>query len=327
MMGTNLSTDTDRCDVSQERTSRDTVADLMPWLATVLLHFAAVLIAVLYVWARLDKPPVDENIIPIISCPSQNKPLQFRDFRKQVKVKPAGGPLSPTAMPVANPAEASLTKSPLAFGLNGGPSVVKGPFASSPSGVGAGTIFNVPDAPDSGTTARSIVFVIDASGSMVDTLPFVMAELKRAVRTLSDQHRFAVLFYQNDTVVHAMRPGMHPAIESNKQALFDWLDGDALTPSGLSSPVKAIEQGLLYKPQVMFLLSDNITGSGRYELHQGELLLRVKRANLASTKISTIQFLHPDPLTRIPGMKPTLERISEQSGGVYKYLSARELGL
>lgn len=327
MMGKPISTDARRREVAEERTSRDRLADLMPWLATMLVHFAVVLVAVIFVWVRLEKPPVEERIIPMTNCGMEPaKPLVFRDYRKPEKRQPSGGPLTPVAMPVANPAETLLTKSPLVFGLNSGPSVVQGPFTSGPAGVGSGTIFVDPPS-DVGSRGRSFVFVIDASGSMVDTLPFVVAELKRAVRTLTEQHTFAVLFYQGDTVIHALKPGMILANEANKRRLFDWLDGESLTPSGLSSPIKAIEQGLLLKPQVMFLLSDNITGSGRYELHQGELLSRVKKANIGSTKISTIQFLYPDPLTKIPGMKPTLERISEQSGGIYKYLSARELGL
>lgn len=326
MMGKTISIDAGRHAEARERSSRDRVADLMPWLATMLVHFAVVLVAVIFVWVRLEKPPVEERIVPFWGTPTTNKPLQFRESRVVEKSRSRGHTFQPTALPVSNPAEASLSKSPLAFGLNGGPMVVQGPFALGPSGVGTGTIFaEDDDVPAS--RARSFVFVIDASGSMVDTLPFVVAELKRAVRTLTEQHTFAVLFYQGDTVIHALKPGMILANEANKRRLFDWLDGESLTPSGLSSPIKAIEQGLLLKPQVMFLLSDNITGSGRYELHQGELLSRVKKANIGSTKISTIQFLYPDPLTKIPGMKPTLERISEQSGGIYKYLSARELGL
>ena len=74
-----------------------------------------------------------------------------------------------------------------------------------------------------------------------------------------------------------------------------------------------------YKPQLIFLLSDNITGQGQYELNQQRLLDEIKGANTSNTKINTIQFLYPDPLARI-GFKPTMQQISEQTGGIYKFI-------
>ncbi len=52
----------------------------------------------------------------------------------------------------------------------------------------------------------------------------------------------------------------------------------------------------------------------------------MKADRVAGTKINTIQFLYPDTLTQA-GLKGTLEMIANQSGGVYKFLDGKELGI
>ena len=104
------------------------------------------------------------------------------------------------------------------------------------------------------------------------------------------------------------------------------VDAGHITPKGLSNPVKALQLALRYKPQLLFILSDDITGHGRYEADQRRLLADIRRANKAGTKINTIQFLYRDKLESY-GLKPTLQLIAERSGGIYKFLDGRELGI
>src|SRR5438046_2605605 len=78
-------------------------------------------------------------------------------------------------------------------------------------------------------------------------------------------------------------------------------------PRGLSQPFEALKRALSYKPDLLFILSDNITGQGKYEVDQKRLLAEIQAANRGGTKINTIQFLYPDRLSA-NGMKGTLER-------------------
>ena len=90
-----------------------------------------------------------------------------------------------------------------------------------------------------------------------------------------------------------------------------------MRPTGLSNPVKAITRAIQYQPEVIFLLSDNITGQGRYEVDQKQLLAQIEHANSRSrTVINTIQFLYPDHLARY-GLKPTLEEIADKTEASY----------
>ncbi len=327
MMGSNDTTDTTGQPAEHnhrdDRDGLDAAADLMPWLATLLIHGAAVLIAILFVWITLDQPkPDDADVPPTITFNPQREKIELTKFDSVFKDKPKGRP-SPNANQKSDPIDSAITPTLNdTIGVRGSNADVGELFKQS--GGGEDGLFG-PGPAQGG--AKTIVFVIDASGSMIDTLPFVAAELKRTVRSLNHEQSFTVLFYQNDTVIEAVSPGLKNATDENKLRLYDWIDSDTLAPMGLSNPIKAIEQGLRYKPQLMFLLSDNITGHRRYNLNQRDLLASVQRANTGRTKINTIQFLYPDPLSRIAGMKPTLQMISEQTQGIYRFFSAKELGL
>ena len=54
-----------------------------------------------------------------------------------------------------------------------------------------------------------------------------------------------------------------------------------------------------YRPELVFLLSDNITGRGKYEVDRADLLSMIDGANKdRKTKINCIQFIHPDSLNQ-----------------------------
>jgi hypothetical protein len=307
-----------------EQDVRSLLADLMPWAVTILLHGAMVLIAILIVWATLEKKDDADPLPPPVIRPAvDHGSIKFRSNeslkKSQASARPSPKPPAPERKP-----EATTIKAPPLWGASGSQADARSAF-TPPGGGAVGTGLFTEDSRPGGS--KSFAFVIDASGSMIDTLPFVVAELKKTLRTLGPRHSFTVVFYQDDAVIEALTPGLKPASQENIEATMNWLDGDALSPRGLSNPIKAIEHTLRQKPEVMFLLSDNITGSGPWELNQRELLARIKRANTGKTRINSIQFLYPDPLSRVPGMKPTMEMLSQDTGGIYRFHTARELGL
>ena len=111
-----------------------------------------------------------------------------------------------------------------------------------------------------------------------------------------------------------------------KQQVMEWLADDQynVTPKGTTNPVKALRRAFQYQPQLVFLLSDAITGQGQYEIDQRLLLDEIEQPNRSGTKINTIQFIQEDPLVKA-GLAPTMKLIADQSGGVYKYVPESEL--
>lgn len=178
------------------------------------------------------------------------------------------------------------------------------------------------------TNARDIVYVIDASGSMIRSLQIVIGELSRSLERLAPPQRFAVIFFQRNEAVAVPPANLVAATPESRRRALGWIDRHVI-PAGRSNPLAAIEGALRLKPDVIFLLSENITGSGQFEIDREDLLALLERLNPVDpdsgerrTRINCVQFLDPDPLD-------TLRRIAERHGGPrgYKFLSRAELGL
>jgi hypothetical protein len=82
-------------------------------------------------------------------------------------------------------------------------------------------------------------------------------------------------------------------------------------------------------PEIIFLLSSDITGSGEFEMSEIALLAALERlnpidpaSNRRLTRVQCIQFLDPDPLG-------TLQRIAKEHGGAEGFINItrEDLGL
>ncbi len=306
------------------------MGDLAPWAMSILIHAALVLIAVLWVWATIKQKEVeDEPIIPIARLSEKpGQPLTMKSTTTPTKTSASKRSVTKSEKQTEKVASKVKADSSL-IGVAGGSDSKASPFGTAAVGTGgpfkAGFI-------GLGGNARKIAYVIDASGSLIDTLPFVMAELKRSIQNLSEQQQFTVVFFgEAGKVSEIPPPGLKPITSESRTNAFKWMDADEgnVIAGGQAShgPLEALKKVLSYKPELVFLLSDNITGQGRYEITQATLRTEIKNANKNKTKINTIQFMYPDPLIKIPGMRATLDMISQDSGGLHKYVSGKELGI
>ena len=93
----------------------------------------------------------------------------------------------------------------------------------------------------SGGNARKIIYVIDASGSLIDTLPFVINELKRSISQLSSKQEFTVIFFQSGTAIEVPPRGWKTATSEVKQKVADWitLENGNIIPQGSTNPIQA----------------------------------------------------------------------------------------
>jgi len=306
------------------------LGDLAPWAMSILIHAALVLIAILWVWATLKQQPDEEEpIIPIARLSEKTgNPLTMKSTTTPTKTSSSKRSVTKSEKQTEKVASKVKADSSL-IGIAGGSDAKASPFGDA--AVGSGGPFKAGFF-GSGGNAKRISFIIDASGSLIDTLPFVMSELKTSINGLSEQQAFTVVFFgDGGKVIEVPPPGLKPVTSETRANAFKWMELEEgnVVPGGTAGhgPLDALKRVLNYKPDLVFLLSDNITGQGRYEITQSTLRTEIKNANKNKTKINTIQFLYPDPLTRIKGMRPTLEVISQDSGGLYKFVSGRELGI
>lgn len=171
----------------------------------------------------------------------------------------------------------------------------------------------------SGEQAKSVVYVVDASGPMVSSLPEVFAELMRSVDALQPTQQFGVVLFRQtgDTRSSQFSPSLVDATATNRTALRVWLSG--VNATGRSNPLDGLRAGLSMRPQAIFLLSRSIprTAGNPWEAAAGgpEAIIReLEQLNPAisdgsrSTVIKTLQFLEPDP-------SGVMERIGRLHGG------------
>jgi hypothetical protein len=315
----------------QDEVGRALVA-MAPWAISTLIHAAMVLMAIWAVWIQVQKPLEEEIIIPsTVLTDTPGSPIVMRQTKEklQTTTSSARRTVTQTETSTKSTLSSKVKLETRVLGAVGGASGKSSPFGTGV--VGSGGPFQS-SLYGNGGNAKRIAYLIDASGSLIDTLPFVIMELKRSISGLSDKQSFCVIFFQGEDAIEArgatQTSGLLPATPANKQAVMKWIDPASgnIVPHGESNPLPAFKKALGYRPQLLYILSDNITGEGRWEMDQKTVLQEIRSANISQTKINTIQFLHDDPLVKY-GMGRTLEKISEQSGGIFKFVDARSLGL
>ena len=303
----------------------DPLARLLPWTVSFVLHAVMVLLALFAVWSVIQQQQ-QQIIIPTARLSATpGAPLQM----KQVPRLKADPVARRTVSPIRKQTPVQMLTEPQSdASLVGvmGSSGNANPFEATVSGGGELRAQFL----GSGGNARRIAFVIDASGSLIDTFPFVITELKRSISQLSQRQHFTVIFFQGSDVIEIPPIGIDQKRASTaiKQQTIDWLakENYHVIPNGTTNPRLALRRAFEYRPELIFLLSDAITGQGQYEMDQKQLLDEIQRINRSGTKINTLQFIQQDKLEKA-GLTGTMKLIAQQSGGVYKFISEADLNI
>jgi len=171
-----------------------------------------------------------------------------------------------------------------------------------------------------------VVYLIDASGSQVDTLPFVQQAVQRALRTLRPDQSYAVIFFNDKSVTEASPLGMNAATAAAVTKTDRFIDPQAgrIVAAGRPDARGAIRRALAYQPDTVVLLSDGLTGRRDPLGDRAGLLALIDAANVSGARFHTIQVRQPDPLAT-PQRRGTLELIAARTGGVFRFVPDAEL--
>jgi hypothetical protein len=166
-----------------------------------------------------------------------------------------------------------------------------------------------------GGNTRSIVFVCDASGSMMNKMVPLKNELKRTIDRLKPIQAFSVIFFA-DEKPQALSQNVMFASPDTKRKAYDFLGN--VSTAGQTNPIPALELAFKMKPQLVFLLTD-----GDFP-DNNAVLSRVRDLNKEHTvKINTIAFVGESD-NDVEFIK-ILTDIAKENGGVFSKVSQDEV--
>ena len=169
-----------------------------------------------------------------------------------------------------------------------------------------------------GGKARRIVFVCDATGSMLNKMATLRFELENAVSSLKPSQSFNIVFYYDGPKVQAAdMGGLLSATPDNKRNAFKFLDN--VTATGQTDPIPAIQLAFRQKPDLIYLLSDG--GLDDNLRTNKEVTDEIDRLNPGrKVTINTIMF---DGYQE--EAEAVMSKIANDTGGKYRYVKESDL--
>ena len=279
---------------------------LPSWGTSVVLHVAVVILAAFMVWQTKTIQPPFEYKSAVVSetkhKTEKRKKIQKQESRGKLKPNPSSIVRQFTQNPVPDVATNKMEVLQV-IGVGGGGNVLGGFEGLGTGGrgfFGAGSETEV---------AHKIVYVVDRSGSMTDSIDYVKFELKRSIGELGEDTEFHVVFYSSGPPVEMPTRRLVTGTERNKELAFEFIDG--IIPQGETDPSKALERAFAVGPELIYLLTDGEFDKAIIDL--------VKRVNVGDkVTVHTIGFLYRTG-------EEVLKKIAEQNNGNYKFVSEADL--
>jgi hypothetical protein len=331
-----------RADSTQATSVRRTpfVQNILPFLASLVLHVSLILLGLItyraitiVVEARSEPPAVLPQGITEIAPELSNLP-QFRGLtndptRRPEQDKIPDVPDTATGMSdnaakllaltqsggLNEPGDDAIAlglKSSFGHGENLGAGTEGGP-GLAPTGLSRGgssdvAFLNTP--PIRGV--HRLVFLCDASGSMMNKFDALRQELRKAIDHLRPIQSFDVIFFSADRYV-ALDKQLVLAIPEAKRKAFDFLDKTA--PHDSSDPIPGLRAAFATQPELIYLLTDGDFSNNDQVLEEIRKLNKDKKV-----QISTIAFMD-----RGEAYEKLLQQIADDNRGTFKFVSEQDL--
>jgi hypothetical protein len=167
--------------------------------------------------------------------------------------------------------------------------------------------------------ARKVVYLVDASGSLVDSFPFVLSEMNLAIEELTGDKAFTVIFFGSDGVIEVPPVGLKWADTRNKRMVREWVAPDQgnVNAWGRGDLIQALQRALQYNPDDLVILTDNLTGRQSSQEAIDELLTRIDALVTGTVeRVHVMQFFDRDP-------QQVLKTIAERFHGTYSLIIAK----
>jgi Mg-chelatase subunit ChlD len=168
---------------------------------------------------------------------------------------------------------------------------------------------------------RSIVFVIDRSGSMVDSFDYLKNAIVDAVSGLRPSQNFHIIMFGGDTPIEMRGKKLVPATAGNMRVAGELLEDT--NAQGETDPKPAIKRAfeVLAGPDakgdklIVFLTDGDFGGDNE------KVLTMIKELN-PDREVMISPYLYSEHETKAG--KELLEKIAQDNGGKYKFFCTNE---
>lgn len=295
------------------------VAKLMPWVISLLFHVGLFLIMLFLVMIVFVDETPDEVIIPdavLSDNPSSvSNPSKSRTKTKSTTSKRT---LSKKTKVSADAGKTEQSLDIIGGGGNSGGSRSMGMGTAGSGGGARGKFYGT------GGNAKNIVYVIDRSGSMTETFEAVKNEMLRSIGRLQESQQFHIILFAEGKPLEPRNRNLKAATFPNKIAANEFLA--EVVAEGQTNPVRAITRAFDVLGQarktgrLVYLLTD-----GAFDPEDKVDVLRVIAERNAALKGKDKVLIN----TFLYGNKPeeaveVMEKIADESGGRYRYVSVDE---
>jgi hypothetical protein len=213
----------------------------------------------------------------------------------------------------------------LGMGAGKGTGAGRGSGTGSGSGDGSGALapFGVPGGgggigPKStfvgvSGNAKKIVFVLDATGSMMSAFDALRVQLRTAVQNLRPPQSFDIVFI-NEHNPPPLSPTLLFVTPENKRKAQEYVD--VMAPRGGTNPLPALEAAFKLGPELIYFLID----PSDFPDKKAVLDLVNAKAMGGKVKMNIIAFEGKDAEN-----EKFLSDLAKSTGGVYRYVSEKDL--
>lgn len=325
------------------------VQDVLPWLTSLAVHAALVVFGVATATVIMAPPPaplMQEQIAPADGGVTQTSDIPLPTGAKESLASLTK--MTQDEDPTANDGMSRKQGSRFDVDAGGGSgphgeaadliALGVGQFSRGPGGAGDGrergngrgdggplAIFGRPNDGIGGNDgifvpkpgARRIVFVCDATGTMIQKLGTLRHELVKAVAALRPNQSFNVIFFSDGGRYHiADRNGLILATPDSKRLTYAFLEN--IVPIGTTDPLPAIEAAFRQNPDLVYFLSDGEFNNLR---SYADVVKQFDTANKERRcRVNTILFETYDREAEI-----VMQKIAGEHGGLYRFVQSADL--
>jgi hypothetical protein len=166
------------------------------------------------------------------------------------------------------------------------------------------------------STGNRIVFISDASGSMIGEFDTLRLELRKAIDGLRLPQSFNVVFDDRGDYVATINKSLLAASPENKREMYDYID--KYTPLAAYDPMSAIRVAFAMHPDVIFFLCD----PSDFPDPKGIIRLFQTLNADGKCRVNTIDFMGD---VEDKAGEALLKQIAADSKGTFSYVTEEDL--